>query len=69
MARRFEIYWDGVEIGNAFYELGDSTEQRNRFKKEQELRKKLSKEVFPIDEDFLSCLEMGFPEILVLVFL
>ncbi len=63
VARRFEIYWDGVEIGNAFYELGDSTEQRNRFKKEQELRKKLSKEVFPIDEDFLSCLEMGFPEI------
>jgi lysyl-tRNA synthetase class 2 len=63
VARRFEIYWDGVEIGNAFYELGDSTEQRKRFKKEQELRKKLNKEVFPLDEDFLSCLEMTFPEI------
>ncbi|MCC5813494.1 MAG: EF-P lysine aminoacylase GenX [Leptospira sp.] len=62
VARRFEIYWDGVELANAFFELTDSTEQRKRFREEQELRKSLGKEVFPIDEDFLGCMEIGIPE-------
>lgn len=62
IARRFEIYWDGVELANAFFELADSFEQRTRFSSEQVLRAELGKEVFPIDEDFLSCLELGFPK-------
>lgn len=62
IARRFEIYWDGVELANAFFELADSHEQRIRFSSEQVLRAELGKEVFPIDEDFLSCLELGFPK-------
>lgn len=61
IARRFEIYWDRVELANAFFELADAEEQRTRFSAEQNLRANLGKEVFPIDEDFLSCLEMGFP--------
>ncbi|MCZ8343767.1 MAG: elongation factor P--(R)-beta-lysine ligase [Leptospira sp.] len=61
VAKRFEIYWDGVELANAFYELKDPGEQRHRFEKERELRQKLGKEVFPIDEDFLSCLGEDFP--------
>lgn len=62
VAKRFEIYWDGLELANAFYELSDAKEQRKRFREEQELRTKLGKEVFPMDEDFLRCLENGFPE-------
>ncbi len=62
-AKRFEIYWDGIEIANAFWELTDATEQRRRFEAEQKLRKNLQKEVFPIDEDFLEVLETGeFPQ-------
>lgn len=58
VARRFEIYWKGVELGNAFYELNDPSLQRQRFEEEQELRRSLGKEVFILDEKFLSSLEM-----------
>lgn len=61
VGRRFEMYWDGVELANAFYELSDPVEQRVRLIEEQGLRQSLGKEVFPIDEDFLRCLEIGFP--------
>ena len=61
VAKRFEIYWDGLELANAFYELKDTNEQRKRFTDEQALREKLGKEVFPIDEDFLTALGNGFP--------
>ncbi|TGK54360.1 elongation factor P--(R)-beta-lysine ligase [Leptospira kanakyensis] len=61
VAKRFEIYWDGLELANAFYELSDVEEQKKRFLEEQELRAKLGKEVFPMDEDFLLSLENGFP--------
>ncbi len=52
-ADRFEWYVNGKEIANAFTELTDDVEQRNRFKKEQDTRKFLHKTVFPIDEDFI----------------
>ncbi|TGM06494.1 amino acid--tRNA ligase-related protein [Leptospira jelokensis] len=61
VAKRFEIYWDGLELANAFYELNDPKEQRKRFLDEQELRAKMGKEIFPIDEDFLTALGDGFP--------
>ena len=52
-AERFEVYIAGVELANAFSELTDATEQRQRFLEEQKLRKKLGKEIIPLDEDFL----------------
>lgn len=58
VARRVEIYWQSVELGNGFYELNDDNEQRKRFREEQQLRKSLNKEVFAIDEDFLSSLKL-----------
>ncbi|BDA80692.1 EF-P lysine aminoacylase GenX [Leptospira kobayashii] len=62
-AKRFEIYWSGLELANAFWELTDPKEQRRRFTEEQMLRERLGKEKFPIDEDFLSSLESGnFPD-------
>ena len=57
VARRVEIYWHGVEIGNGFYELNDRAEQEKRFADEQSLRRELGKEVFAVDENFLSALD------------
>lgn len=56
-AERFELYIDGVEIANAFSELIDPDEQRQRLEKEQEMRKKFGKPVFDIDEEFLASLD------------
>lgn len=52
-AERFEVYIAGIELGNAFSELNDAKEQRRRFLEERALRKKLGKEIIPLDEDFL----------------
>ncbi|TGK41470.1 EF-P lysine aminoacylase EpmA [Leptospira andrefontaineae] len=62
VAKRFELYFGNIELANAFYELLDPIEQRVRFEKEQALRKKLGKEVFPVHEEFLQALERGIPE-------
>lgn len=61
-AKRFELYFGKIELANAFYELLDPIEQRSRFEKEQELRRKLGKEVFPVHEEFLQALERGIPD-------
>ncbi|MDP3975741.1 MAG: EF-P lysine aminoacylase EpmA [bacterium] len=55
-AERFELYIDGVELCNAFSELCDPVEQRQRLEAEQEQRRQLGKEVFEIDEEFLQAL-------------
>jgi lysyl-tRNA synthetase class 2 len=52
-AERFEVYAGGLELGNAFSELSDSDEQRDRLTEERDLRKKIGKEIYDIDEDFL----------------
>lgn len=57
VAKRFEIYWDRVELGNAFYELNDKQKQIQRFQEEQDLRRELGKEVFEIDWDFVNSLD------------
>ncbi|PJZ76533.1 EF-P lysine aminoacylase EpmA [Leptospira neocaledonica] len=62
VAKRFELYFGKIELANAFYELLDPIEQKARFQKEQELRRKLGKEVFPLHEEFLQALERGIPE-------
>jgi lysyl-tRNA synthetase class 2 len=55
-AERFEVYIGGLELGNAFSELVDSDEQRKRLVAERNLRKKLGKEIYDIDNDFLDAL-------------
>lgn len=52
-AERFEVYVNGIELANAFSELTDSKEQRKRLEEERELRKKLGKDVFDIDNEFV----------------
>lgn len=59
---RFELYIAGNELCNAFSELLDSAEQRARFEEALNLRKKLGKTTFDIDEEFLTSLEsVRFP--------
>lgn len=63
-ADRFEIYAGGIELGNAFRELTDPTEQRKRFLHDQKIRKDAygdSMPVSPLDEEFLLALEEGLP--------
>lgn len=60
-ADRFEVYVNGLEIANAFSELTDADEQLKRLQTEQALRKKLGKEVYGIDEEFVSALKLMPP--------
>ena len=60
--RRFEVYINGWEIGNAFSELNDPIDQYNRFKEQQtQLDRGEDEEAHPMDEDFVNALEVGLP--------
>lgn len=61
VAERFELYLAGHELGNAFSELVDATEQRRRFEAERAERLALGRPVYPIDEDLLDALERLAP--------
>ena len=58
VAERFELYACGVELANAFGELTDPAEQRRRFVAEMDDKQRIYGERYPIDEDFLSALEI-----------
>ena len=55
-AERFELYACGVELANAFGELTDAQEQRQRFEAAMAERQRIYGEAYPIDEDFLAAL-------------
>lgn len=59
IAKRFEIYYQGIELANGFHELQDAKEQEKRFIKANEERKKMGKEEFPLDCKFLDALKKG----------
>lgn len=61
-AERFELYVEGLELANAFGELTDADEQRARLVEERELRRRLGKEVFDVDEEFIKALRMELPK-------
>ncbi|MBP5791321.1 MAG: EF-P lysine aminoacylase GenX [Kiritimatiellae bacterium] len=56
VAERWEFYYDGIELANAFTELCDEAEQRRRFASEREKRKSLGESDYPVDEEFLASL-------------
>ncbi|MCB0349827.1 MAG: EF-P lysine aminoacylase GenX [Bdellovibrionales bacterium] len=60
-ADRFEFYWQGYEIANAFHELNDPIEQRHRFERDQKKRAEYGRTPLEIDESFMSALEYGLP--------
>jgi len=61
-AERFEFYINGIELGNAFSELTDATEQELRLRADMEFRKKVGKKTYEVDEDFIEALKNGLPE-------
>jgi len=61
VAERFELFIDGVEIGNGFNELNDAVEQRRRFLADQTERQRRGLPKRPIDEYFLAALAAGLP--------
>jgi len=60
-AERFELYAAGLELANGFAELTDPAEQRARFEREIDARRRRGAACPPIDEAFLSALELGMP--------
>lgn len=62
VAERFELYYQGIELANAFGELTDPVEQRRRFEHDMALKERLYGERWPVDEDFLAALEFGLPD-------
>jgi len=61
LTRRFEIYMAGAELGNAFSEINDPLDQRERFTAQAALRQGGDAEAHPMDEDFLRAMEYGMP--------
>jgi lysyl-tRNA synthetase class 2 len=61
LVERFEAFAGGMEIANAFTELNDPIEQRQRFLEQQKQRHAEGEPVEVVDEDFLLALEYGMP--------
>lgn len=57
---RFEPYVAGMELGNAYSELNDPEDQRNRLQ-EQEANRAHNEEAHPMDEDFMHAIDVGMP--------
>ena len=58
---RFEFFMNGWEMANAYSELNDPIDQRERFKAQEELLAQGDEEANHTDEDFINALEVGMP--------
>ncbi len=60
---RFQLLAGGWEIVNAYSELVDPVEQRERFRQQAQLRQQGDKEAMPTEEDYLRAMEYGMPPV------
>jgi len=60
-ADRFEVYWRGLEIANAFHELNDPVGNETRFREDAEKKRVLGKKPVPVDEELIDSLYEGMP--------
>jgi lysyl-tRNA synthetase class 2 len=62
VGQRFELYVDGVELANGYFELTDPQEQRQRFERDNALRRERGQAERPVDEQLLAALAHGLPD-------
>ena len=62
VAERFEVFVNGVEVGNGYRELTDAAEQRERFERDCRQRRERGLPDIPVDQRLLSALHDGLPE-------
>jgi len=60
-AERFEVYWRGFELGNAFHELNDPALQKQRALEDLKKKKAQAKTEINLDAQFFAALEFGLP--------
>ena len=60
-ADRFEVYWRGLEIANAFHELNAPLGNETRFREDAEKKRVLGKKPVPVDEELIDSLYEGMP--------
>jgi lysyl-tRNA synthetase class 2 len=61
IVERFECYTAGKELCNAFSELNDPIDQRQRFEEQFKQKKAGDEEAHPVDEDYIRAMEYGMP--------
>ncbi|MEX0624827.1 EF-P lysine aminoacylase EpmA [Saccharospirillum sp.] len=62
LGHRFELYWQGMELANGYWELTDSDEQRRRFEQDALLRQSQGLPDPGVDERLLAAMRAGLPE-------
>lgn len=62
VARRFEVYWNGLELANGYWELCAPAEQRERFENDRKQRAAMGLDVPDVDTRFVAALEAGLPD-------
>ncbi|MEX2130122.1 MAG: amino acid--tRNA ligase-related protein, partial [Pseudohongiellaceae bacterium] len=60
-ARRFELFMNGMEIANGYFELTDPAEQKARFEADNRQRAAMGLATMPVDEQLLAALQHGMP--------
>jgi len=62
VARRFEVFVNGTELANGYWELTDADEQRRRFESDNQQRNAMKLKPVPMDERLLAAMEEGMAD-------